>query len=208
MDAVEAKGFWGHYDGTVVRPEAVGTTVTSPEGITTTTPPTQVMLDAVLQWDKDERSAKSLLTQKIPNLTLMLVHNQRTVKERWDKIVAEYSQKGAYAQTDMRARFLESKCPEKGDVREFLESLRTKREELITMGVSIDDKDYLSTIISSLPYVLSSFASGQLASARLYASTNMIAPDSLISLISEESDRLKNQRSRRAGAGKGKDMAY
>ena len=34
-----------------------------------------------LQWDKNERSAKSLLTQKIPDSTLMRVHSKKTVKE-------------------------------------------------------------------------------------------------------------------------------
>lgn len=105
--------------------------------------------------------------------------------ERWNAIVTEYTEKGAYAQTDMRARFLESKCPDKGNVREFL--------------------DGRSTIISSLPIALANFASSQLASARLYASTKTIAPDPLISLISEEYERQKTQRSRRSGGGKSKE---
>ena len=123
----------------------------------------------------------------------MFVHNKPTVRERWELIVKEYSQKGAYAQTDMCSRFLESRYPEKGNVREFLEGLRTKREELVTMGVKIDDKDYLSTIISSLPFNLSTFTSGQLTSAQLYTTTRSIEPDTLIFMISEEYDQLKNQ---------------
>ena len=33
------------------------------------------------QWDKNERFAKSLLTQKIPDSTLMRVHSKKTIKE-------------------------------------------------------------------------------------------------------------------------------
>ena len=50
-----------------------------------------------LQWDKDERSAKSLLTQKIPDSTLMRIHTKKTVVERWNLIVTEYTEKGSYA---------------------------------------------------------------------------------------------------------------
>jgi hypothetical protein len=209
QDAVEAKGFWNHFDGTSSRPTALTVSITAADGTITTTPPNATEIAAVEQWDKDERSAKSLLTQKIPDSTLMCIHTKRTVQERWEAIVAEYTEKGAYAQTDLRARFLESKCPDEGNVREFLDNLRVKREELASVGVDIDEKDYRSTIISSLPYLLANFASSQLAAARMFAPTKTIAPDSLISLISEEYERQKTQRSHHSGKAKddGKDEA-
>lgn len=83
----------------------------------------------------------------------------------WTEIVCEYTEKGAYAQTDLRTRFLEMKCPERGDVREWLKQLHSRREELAQVGVDIEEKDYRSTIISSLPGHLSGFASNLLASA-------------------------------------------
>ena len=119
---------------------------------------------------------------------------------RWPSPTSK--EKGAYAQTDLRARFLESKCPDKGNVRDFLDNLRVKREELASVGVDIDEKDYRSTIISSLPYSLANFASSQLAAARMFATSKTIAPDSLISLISEEYERQKTQKSRRSGKTK------
>jgi hypothetical protein len=202
QDAIEAKGFWEHFDGSGTRPSAVPVSVTGVDGVTTTTPLNDTQLAAIDKWDKDERSAKSLLTQKIPDSTLMRVHTKRTVQERWEAIVTEYTEKGAYAQTDLRGRFLESKCPDKGNVREFLDNLRVKREELASVGVDIDEKDYRSTIISSLPFALANFASSQLAAARMFAVTKTIAPDSLISLISEEYERQKTQKSRRSGKTK------
>ncbi|KAF8644347.1 hypothetical protein AX14_009429 [Amanita brunnescens Koide BX004] len=175
--------------------------------------PTDAETAKINQWKKNERSAKSLLTQKLPDSTLMRVHSKKTVRERWEAIVAEYTQKGAFAQTEMRAKFLGMKCPEKGNAREFLDSLRVKKEELATLGVSIDNRDYLSTIITSLPYALANFASNQLASARLYASDKTISPDALISMISEESDRQRAQRAanprspKKDTRGDGKDEA-
>jgi gag-polypeptide of LTR copia-type/Zinc knuckle len=182
-DAVEAKGFWGHFDGS----EACPVPVNEQE-------PTNEETANINQWKKNERSAKSLLTQKLPDSALMRVHMKPTVKARWDAISTEYTEKGAFAQTEMRAKFLGMKCPEKGNVRDFLDALRVKKEELATMGVTIDDQDYRSTIISSLPFSLANFASSQLVSARLYAASKTIAPDPLIQLIAEESDRQRAQR--------------
>src|SRR5258708_9850416 len=142
QDAVEAKGFWGHFDGTSMCPE-LSTSATANETA------------AKNQWEKDEQSAKSLLIQKIPNSTLMRVHSKTSVKERWEAIVKEFTDKGAYAQTELRTKFLESRCPDKGNIREFLEGLRVKKEELAQVGVTIDDKTHLSTIIPSLPHSLS-----------------------------------------------------
>jgi hypothetical protein len=85
----------------------------------------------------------------------------------WAEIIREYTEKGALAQTDLCTKFLESKCPDKGDVREWLDSLRVRKEELAQVGVDIDEKDFRSTVISSLPVYLSGFASSQLAAARL-----------------------------------------
>jgi len=106
----------------------------------------------------------------------------------WNEIACEYTEKGAYAQTDLQTKFLGSQCPVDGDVHQFLDDLRTKRDELAAVGVQIEEKDYRSTIIQSLPKYLASFASGQLATARLYSPMQTIDPD-IISLIIEESER-------------------
>ena len=79
-DAIEAKGFWGHFDGTGSRPSTVPVSVTDSDGNTTTRALTETELAAIEKWDKDERLAKSLLTQKIPDSTLMRIHNKRTVR--------------------------------------------------------------------------------------------------------------------------------
>src|ERR1700735_1327809 len=77
QDAVEDKGYWGHFDGTTPRPEPAATAATeatsTAEATTVVASPTAEYAAAVAQWDKDERSAKSLLTQKIPDSALMRI---------------------------------------------------------------------------------------------------------------------------------------
>ena len=77
------------------------------------------------------------------------------------------------------------KCPPRGDIREFLDELRTKREELDQVGIVINDNDHRSTIIASLPSTLASFASATLSAAQLFTTTKTVEPDTLIMLLKE-----------------------
>jgi hypothetical protein len=89
---------------------------------------------------------------------------------------------------------MDLKCPDKGNIREFLDELHVKKEKLATYGVTIEDKDYRSTIVTSLPNFLSNFASSLLANTRLHATTGTVDHDQSISLISEEYDHSVSQR--------------
>lgn len=93
-----------------------------------------------------------------------MIHGKRTARERWDVVVREFSRKSAYVQVDLHAKFMGMQCPERGNTREFLEGLRVK-EEMAQAGVVVNEKDYFSVIISSLPVALSNFASNQLAAS-------------------------------------------
>jgi hypothetical protein len=81
QDAIKAKGFWSHFDGAGTHLSAVPVSETGTDGVVTISPPSDAKIAAVDKWDKDKWSAKSLLTQKIPDSTLMRVHNKWTVKE-------------------------------------------------------------------------------------------------------------------------------
>jgi len=80
---------------------------------------------------------------------------------------------------------MDMKCPPRGDIREFLDELRMKREELDQVGVVINDNDHCSTIIASLPSTLASFASATLSAAQLFTTTKTVEPDTLIMLLKE-----------------------
>ena len=60
--------------------------------------------------------------------------------------------------TDRHTRFLESRWLNKGKACDFLDGLHVKREELAAVGMDIDENDYLSMIIGSLPFHLANFA--------------------------------------------------
>ena len=116
MDTTEAKGFWDHFDGSA-SPPSMSESSTAAETA------------AKNQWDKDKRSAKALLTQRLPDSIVMEIHSKKTVKECWEAVVKEYTAKGVHAQMEIQAKFLMLRCPEKGNPREFLRGLRLKKEE-------------------------------------------------------------------------------
>ena len=91
----------------------------------------------------------TLLTQKLPDSIMVLIHLKMSVKERWDEVVKEYMLKSEYAKTGLRAKFLSMRCGDKGSVREFLEGLRLKKEELSQARVNIDENTYFSVITSA-----------------------------------------------------------
>src|SRR6266850_788048 len=72
QDAVEAKGFWGHFDGSQAKPVPADANS-----------PTTEERAAIALWEKNKRSAKSLLTQKLPDSALMQIRSKKTVREQW-----------------------------------------------------------------------------------------------------------------------------
>ncbi|PPR01457.1 hypothetical protein CVT24_001860 [Panaeolus cyanescens] len=208
MDAIQGKGYWGHFDGSESRPGPTGplekVEVSDTDGTTTATRPSTTEDDkkAMEKWDRDEATARSLLTQRVPDSTLIMISVYPSVYDQWRWIVKEFTEKSKFTQTSMKTVFLNSKCPDKSDVRKFLDSLRVKKEELITYGVHVSDEDFLSTIIKSLPQYLSHFASNLLANARLWSETGTIDPHRFIAMVSEEYDVLSILRSTKQG-GKG-----
>jgi hypothetical protein len=180
QDALKAKGFWGHFDGSADCPAL-------------SKPPKPEEEVALTLWNKNKHTAKSLLTQHIPDSTLIHIHGKVLVKECWDAIVVKYTQKGAYSQTDLKQKFLAMKCSEKANVHTFMDQLRTERKKLASYGVVISTEDFRSTIISSLPPSLATFASALLASTSLVHGSNgkpaEVNPNVLILLIVKESDR-------------------
>ncbi|KXN89044.1 hypothetical protein AN958_06395 [Leucoagaricus sp. SymC.cos] len=106
-----------------------------------------------------------------------------------EAVVKEYTYKGAFSQTRMCQAFLSTRCPRGEDVRNFLANLHARRAELDAVGVKINDDDYQSTILQSLPLSLSNFTSMQLSAARLnvaYGGSGTIDLDLLIIMGSDE----------------------
>ena len=141
------------------------------------------MVDA---WDHNKNIARSLLAQCLSNATLIVTESCKTVKEVWDIIVREYTYKSTVTKGNLRHDFMASRRADKADVHVFLNSLRTRRAEITSIGATISNDDYRDTIISSLPRWLQTFALNQLTASRLSSPDRTIDPELLIIIICDE----------------------
>jgi hypothetical protein len=116
--AIEAKELWKHFDGTTPCP--VGPPIAGPNGTTISSPPDP---DDLAKWQKNENLAKHLLFQCISDSTALRVQNLTDIVIMWMENMHEYTEKGAYMQTDLRTKFLESRCFSNGDICQFLDDL-------------------------------------------------------------------------------------
>ena len=71
--AVKAKGKWSHFDGTVLRPEAISTDQAEAIVIGGGEDPNDNLVECQLEWDKDKDVALYLLSQRLSDSTLVSV---------------------------------------------------------------------------------------------------------------------------------------
>jgi transposase InsO family protein len=167
------------------------------------TPDEDEMIEA---WEYSDSVAGYLLSQRLPDTTVMRLSSCNTTKKKWDLVTSEYQAKSHFAQADLHQSFMDMRCAKGGDVREFLASLCYKREELAAAGVPVSDKEYERTILRGIPTDLATFASQILSSVLVIQSAAPINIDALINLINEEAERLKSRRTRgHSGQGGKKD---
>src|SRR5579871_3349592 len=161
--AMAAKGTYEHLTGTATRP----------------TPP-----DSTEAWDKAEATARWQLARAVKDVTFHIIMGKTLVSEMWTEIKKEFESKSSLVQADLRRKFHEMRCTEKGDVRTHLDNLRAAHAELATVGVQIDDDEYASIILKSLPSVYSNHLASVSAAAHLAGVT--LAPATVMSLVLEE----------------------
>ena len=88
--------------------------------------PTVTETSAIEKWDYDNEVAWCALLQWLPDDMALRLNSFQTVASRWKDVEAEYAIKTVFAQSNLKASFLEMRCPKDGDVRAFLTSLRSK----------------------------------------------------------------------------------
>ena len=67
--------------------------------------------------------ASYLLSQCLPDTTVMHLSNCLTAQEWWETVTKEYQAKSAYTKVDLHQSFLDMHCMKGGDIQEFLHNL-------------------------------------------------------------------------------------
>jgi hypothetical protein len=112
---VQGKGLWKHFDGselcpvlsTAVQTSTTPTTAPTAPAVATPTvvPPTAAPVsppvgtqDKINTWKKNKNIARSLLAQRLPDSTLIIMSPIDSVKKMWDAIVRDYTYKSVFTQ--------------------------------------------------------------------------------------------------------------
>ncbi len=107
--SVDARGLLKHVDGSETEP--VATTVTAPDGTTTTN------ADEVAEWKKGEAIVKQQIAGTIPDSLFMKYRSKKSAKDLFDALAGEFEKKSRMVSVDLRRRLQEEKCGDKDDVR-------------------------------------------------------------------------------------------
>ncbi|PBK64763.1 hypothetical protein ARMSODRAFT_892434, partial [Armillaria solidipes] len=142
--AVESKGVWGHFNGSEPSPPG------PQQGDDAAT--AAAATAEVTEWKKKEKEARHYLVQKLEDSTLTELLCHATVERMWNALTEKFTALSTHIIADMQARFDNMKCPNNGNVRTHLTSLRMKYEELCAVGMVLTDNQYATRIIGSLPY--------------------------------------------------------
>jgi hypothetical protein len=144
-------------------------------------------------WDHENLLTCYLLSQHLPNTTMIHLSHFSMAREHWEKVSQKYTAKSTYAQNNLKQSFLKMHCTKGGDVWAFLTGLRYKHKELTATSVTITDWDYQCTVLRGIPNDLANFACGLLLAMCIINPLAPVDVDMLINHICEEAEHLKNQ---------------
>ena len=177
-EAMQAMRQWGYFDGTKLRP------IPRDPGA-----PTNAEIEALKSWDHEDVVARYLLSQHLPDMTVLSLDQYQTAQAWWTHVSDEYVAKSVYALNRLEEAFSDMRRSENADVQTYLTDVRHKREELTAAGAQITEKDYRRAVLNGIPEELETFVSLLLSVASI--NHRAIDMEMLIDLICEEAERRK-----------------
>ena len=94
---------------------------------------------------------KAQILTTIPESTAVEIQSLKTGKEMWDALCDKHEKRALMVIVDLRCRIYALKCLDEGNVRTHMETLSSMYEQLRGMGKKIEDSDFTTLILASLP---------------------------------------------------------
>ena len=170
---------WGHCDGTIIPPE-----VNEP--------------CAFDKWDTADEVAKLLISGNIKSAQFMHVAQAITAKQMWDNLTSVHEMRGQQSITALRCTLYHTKAVEGDDIVAHMNTMRSYQVTLHQMGLKVNDEDFKSILVSSLPITWDAFTASYLGSQTGNA---VMTSQELVAIIRDE----YNHRKTVPGAEEGQD---
>ncbi len=129
------------------------------------------------RWRAKEKIVKALIESSVPDIIFNDIKDLPTAKEAWDVVIAKFSCTTEMSLTELRRQFQNSRCPEDGNVCTHFNMLTELHQKMATLGATISDEDYATTLKAALP---SSYSATLIGIATIWESTGNLVPSSTI----------------------------
>src|SRR5712671_7566203 len=153
------------------------------------------------RWNMDNGIVKRLIGASVPNTIFLQIKSKTNVKEVWDALKALYETRSELAVVQLMNCFQSTKCGEDDNVRTHYELLADLQEQLAAMGKTITDREYVGTLMGSLPPSYESVLSA--ISSSCFINQQALTSAMVLKLVLESFDRRQA-----ANASKAKDEAF
>jgi len=189
--SIDARGLLGHMDGTEKKP-------TDPMSLhgrgTSWVPKTPdevkelaAYRTAIKEWRMGEAIVKQQIAGTIPDSLFIQIKGLETAKDIFTYLSNLFEKRSRVVSVELLRKLQDTKCPEKGNVREHFDKMRTVREQLSSLGHAPEEESFTAIIMSSLPPSYDPHISALTASAKV--SNVTLTADTLMATIVDEYDR-------------------
>jgi LTR polyprotein gag-polypeptide-like protein len=102
-------------------------------------------------WTTDKNVASQLIGATIPDSVFHKIKMANHMKDLWDTLKALFEGKSRTLLIDLGRKLQNMHCGNNEDVCAYLEKLADLHERLFTFGRTVDNNEYVSVLIGSLP---------------------------------------------------------
>jgi hypothetical protein len=133
---------WSIVDGNEIKPVA-------PTGVNAPPLPTTGQ-GSIIDWDDRNLFALTILVNSVKNSCLHHITRVATAKETWDELQAIYQVSNISNRVYLRRKFIKLKMDDDKSMSEHIHMFRSVLDELIVVGVTIQDDEQLETFFGSI----------------------------------------------------------
>ena len=151
--AIDARGNADHIDGMSKEPvDPLPETARTAEKLSDE----QVKLDMewkkqIKEWKIGEAVTKQQIASSIPDSIFLKIRHHGTAALIWKALEDHFQKRSKMVAIDLRRHIQNQHCGDKDDIITHFATLRTMREDLAAMGQKLEDMDFYSIVMGSLP---------------------------------------------------------
>ena len=157
------------------------------------------------RWERKEHLICTTLGNSMLDEAFNQIKDTKLVKDAWDILRSAYKDHTAALLSDRMKAFQNTKCPEGGNICTHFHQLTVLRDQLTSLGQTITDRDYLNTLLASIPCSFEGSISS--LNGTSFLTKTKITADSFRAFLLDEYERrvLMEKEDAKAGKKEGKD---